>query len=426
MKNILDTTSSLISLLILVLILPIISIIAVILYSHFFKASTIYESHHTHTPYPSLIVKDVRQKAIIEKGAYLAKVGNCISCHTDTKRHKPAFAGGLLLDTPFGGIYSTNITPDNETGIGTWSEAAFVKAMTKGIAPNGKHYFPAFPYPYFAIMTPSDLHALFLYLKSLPPIKQKNLSNPVPYGLPFARKSMLLWNDLFFSDQLAYPNASKTDKSLRRGAYLVNGLGHCGLCHTPLNMFGAPEKKYHLSGRFIGGYWAPNITSTGLRHTSLNELLKTFNESRLLNNAGPVAGPMTDVTLNSLQYLTKEDQFAIARYLKAVKSLSRLSVEPDHSLPTLDRGKQIYKKVCVICHQSGKMGAPRIGNGSGWLSRLKRHGIHTFYNRTVNGFNSMPAYGACVGCTTNDIKAAVNYMIYESIPYSKWRVLNKH
>lgn len=410
---------------ILIAMLPLIVILCILFYSQYLKTTPVYGSHHQHTPYPQLLIKDSSQRQLIQKGAYLAKIGNCISCHTDTKQKRPAFSGGLLLDTPYGKIYSTNITPDKDTGIGQWREIDFINAMTKGVSPSGQHYFPAFPYPYFSLMTKNDLHALFLYLKAIPPIKQENRSNHLPYALPFARRSMLIWNYFYFPIKVKSNNPAHQSENHTRGNYLVNGLGHCGMCHTPLNLFGAPEMKYHLVGRFVGGYWAPNITKSGLQHTNTAELLKTFNDNRLLNNAGPLAGPMTEVTLNSLQYLTREDQRSIASYLTALKSKSHLSVNTDTHPPSMKRGKYIYKRVCVICHQDGNMGAPRIGNGSGWLSRLNRHGLITLYERTLNGFNSMPAFGACVNCSDSDIKAAVDYIIYQSIPYSKWRRIKK-
>lgn len=411
--------------LLLVFITPILMIGGLLTYSKYIKKTPTYESHHSHTHYPVLTITNPSKTNLIQRGEYLAKIGNCISCHTNTRKKLPPFAGALLLDTPFGSIYSTNITPDNETGIGLWKESDFIMAMTKGLSPRGKHYFPAFPYPYFANLSKEDLHLLFLYLKAIPPIKHKNLANPFPFNLPFARHSMTIWNHFFMSRYRKTPLSLKTTSAISRGHYLVNGFGHCGLCHTPLNVFGAPEPSYQLSGRLIGGYWAPNITASGLKNINSADIINAFNNSSLLNNAGPLAGPMTEVTLNSLQYLTNNDKLAIALYLKTVKSQSRLSVTPNDHPPTLSRGKIIYQNVCSMCHQSGTMGAPRIGNGGGWLNRLKQSGLERFYKRTFKGFNNMPSMGACVNCSDNDIKSAVNYMVYQSIPYSKWRNLNK-
>lgn len=406
-------------------VLPFLTITSLILYATYFKKTAVYESRREQTPYPLLSINNQKDVTLIKRGEYIAKMGNCISCHTLSSKKKATFAGGVLIDTPFGSLYSTNITPDKETGIGSWREKDFFNAMKKGVSPSGTHYFPAFPYPYFSLLKRDDIHALYLYLKAIPSIKQKNHTNPYPYNMPFARQSMSIWNHFFMPKKAPNLSGIKLSKRVRRGDYLVNGPGHCSLCHTPLNLFGAPKTQYFLSGTFLGGYWAPNISSAGLKRTSLKAIVNTFDDNHLLNNAGPLAGPMTDVTLNSLSYLSYPDKLAIASYLKTVKSRSKFAVSPDNKAPTLSRGRYIYKKVCVICHQDGEMGAPRIGNRPGWLSRLARHGLDTFYARTINGFNNMPAFGGCVNCSDNDIKAAVNYLLYQSLPYSKWKKINE-
>ena len=243
------------------------------------------------------------QDKIIQRGEYLTKIGDCIACHTNVKAGTPAFAGGLPLATPFGTFYSPNITPDKETGIGNWTEKDFIRALKEGRDPHGRNYFPVFPYLYFSNMTDDDVKAMYAYFMSIPAVKQQNKSLPFPFNMPGARFSLWGWNILFF-----YPTPDlqyDPDQSAQwnRGKYIVDGLGHCSMCHTPLNLLGAPKNRYYLTGTFIDGYWAPNITQYGLRSADHLEVAKVFVEGQLLHNAGPVAGPMAEVNHNSLAYL---------------------------------------------------------------------------------------------------------------------------
>ncbi|KTD45965.1 cytochrome c [Legionella rubrilucens] len=365
------------------------------------------------------------QKKLIERGEYLAKMGDCIACHTNVKGGTPAFAGGLPINTPFGTFYSPNITPDKETGIGNWTEDDFIRAMREGRDPKGRNYFPVFPYIYFSKTTDDDLRALYAYFMSLPPVKQENKSLPFPFNVPGARFSLWGWNLLFFfpeEDAIEY----QSDKSpaWNRGKYIVDSLGHCSMCHTPLNIFGAPKDRYYLTGSFIDGYWAPNITKFGLRSASRYEVADVFLKGELINRAGPVAGPMAEVNHNSLSYLTEEDRLAIATYLKTVVSEESLGVSPSEQQPTLKRGKQVYVNACIICHQDNKMGAPVIGDGANWYRRLKDSGLTGLYRHAINGYNSMPVKGACVTCSDNDIMAATDYILNKSLSRSQWTDLD--
>lgn len=360
------------------------------------------------------------QQKKIERGEYLAKIGDCIACHTDVKGGTPAFAGGLPLVTPFGTFYSPNITPDKATGIGEWTEKDFIRAMKDGRNPKGRNYFPVFPYLYFSNMTDDDVRALYAYFMSIPSVEQKNKSLPFPFNMPGARFSLWGWNLLFFysAPDLVYnPDESA---EWNRGKYIVDSLGHCSMCHTPLNLLGAPKDRYYLTGTFIDGYWAPNITQYGLHSASHAEVAEVFAGGQLLNKAGPVAGPMAEVNHNSLSYLTESDRLAIATYLKTVISQEPYDLLPSEKQPTLKRGKQVYINSCILCHQNGQMSAPRIGNSSNWYMRLKSSGLSGLYRHTINGFNSMPIKGACVTCSDNDIIAGVDYMLNKSLSRSQW------
>lgn len=376
--------------------------------------------------YPPTTPASGDKEVLIKRGEYLAKMGDCIACHTDAKNGGKPFAGQLAIATPFGTFYSPNITPDKETGIGNWTEEDFLRAMKEGKDPHGANYFPVFPYVYFSKASDDDIRAIYHFLMNIPAVKQKNKPLPFPFNVPGARLSLFGWNLLFFypdKEDFKY-DPSKT-KQWNRGAYIVNTFGHCSMCHTPLNVFGAPKEKYFLTGGFIDGFWAPNITQYGLRSATHIEVADVFKKDELINRAGPVAGPMADVNHNSLGYLTEKDRLAIATYLKTVVSEEYLGVEPSDMPPNLKRGKQVYVNACIICHQEGKMGAPVIGNSGGWFRRVNEQGLNALYRHTINGFNSMPVKGACVTCSDNDLISAVDYILNESLTRSQWEDL-KH
>lgn len=365
------------------------------------------------------------KEALIKRGEYLAKIGDCIACHTNVKKGTPAFAGGLPINTPFGTFYSPNITPDKETGIGKWTEKDFLRAMKEGRSPDGSNYFPVFPYPYFAKMSDDDLRAMYAYFMNIPAVKQKNVLPPFPFNMPGARFSIWGWNLLFFyPDEGPFVYDQNQSTAWNRGRYIVDTLGHCSMCHTPLNLFGSPKKSYYLTGAFVDGYWAPNITRYGLSSASHKEIASVFAEGELINKAGPVTGPMAEVNHNSLSHLMEEDKLAIATYLKTVVSEDPLGVPPSQQKPTLKRGKQVYINSCIICHQKGKMAAPVIGDASNWYTRLKNRGLTGLYRHTIRGFNSMPVRGACVTCSENDLIAAVDYILNASLTRSQWHDLS--
>jgi len=377
------------------------------------------DGYYPSYPEPTKSTSPDTQKQI-ERGEYLAKMGDCIACHTNVKGGTPAFAGGLSIETPFGTFYSPNITPDKKTGIGNWTEQDFIRALKEGRDPKGRNYFPVFPYLYFSNMSDDDVRAMYAYFMSIPPVEQKNKTLPFPFNVPGSRFTLWGWNLLFFypaPDLVYHPDESV---QWNRGKYIVDGPGHCGMCHTPLNILGAPKNRYYLTGTFIDGYWAPNITHYGLHSADHLEVAKVFSQGQLLNRAGPVAGPMAEVNHNSLSYLTSDDRLAIATYLKTVKSDEQYNLRASKKQPTLKRGKQVYINTCIMCHQNGAMSAPRIGNGANWFTRLKSSGLDGLYRHTINGFNSMPIKGACVTCSDNDIIAAVDYLLNKSLSRSQW------
>jgi len=365
--------------------------------------------------YPKLTVGTGKKAELIKRGEYLAIAGDCIACHTNAAQDGKPYAGGLPMKTPFGTFYTPNITPDKETGIGDWTFKDFVRAMHNGKNPQGANYFPVFPYIYFNRVSTQDLRAMWAYLQAVPPVRQKNRDNAVPF--PFnVRFAQYTWKIMYF-----YPNDgqfkynSNQSRQWNRGKYLVNGLGHCSMCHTPLTFMGGPKLKYYLTGAFINGFWAPNITRYGLITASRIQIVDVFKKGELINEAGPVAGPMAEVNHDSLQFLTNKDLLAIATYLKSVKTQEPLRVGIDAKASWEARGKQVYYAACHICHQEGQVGAPRIGDTGNWQLRLSQRGLATLYRHAINGFNQMPVKGSCVSCSDKDIEAAVDYLIDSSL-----------
>ena len=294
---------------------------------------------------------------IVARGKYLAAAGDCISCHT--RPGGAPFTGGVGFETPFGSIYSSNITPDNETGIGKWTAADLRKAMHEGIAPGGKHLFPAFPYTAFTKVTDQDVDAIYAYLRTL----KAERYQPPANGLLFTmRWPMMFWNALFF-DQGRYKADTSKSAEWNTGAYLVEGLGHCSACHTPRNIFQAEVAARAYAGGVIMDHvaegksrrWsAVNLTSakTGLASWPVEEL-----KSYLKTGASAVAGtfgPMNDVIVNGTSQLTDADVQAMAVYLKALPA--REQEGQPVSAAEAQAGKAIYDKRCSECHQAAGEG----------------------------------------------------------------------
>lgn len=357
--------------------------------------------------------KDENQRQLIARGELLAKAGDCIACHTDVKNNGASFAGGAGINTPFGTFYAPNITPDKETGIGKWTDDQFVKAMHDGVAPDGSNYFPVFPYPNFNKLSRSDVLAIKAYFSSIPAVKKPNRENEItwPFSIRFLQHG---WKLLFFYFQKGqYEYDTTHSAEWNQGAYLVQGLGHCGMCHTPHNILGGEKKAYALTGGFVDGYYAPDITANALGDVPVEEIVAVFKHNQKLHNAGKVGGPMLEVNQDSLQHLPEKDLRAIAVYLKTVKSQNPNAKSNAGGAITADTGKEIYQDKCAVCHDSGAAGAPKMGDGGAWAERLKS-GVDTVITRAIKGYNSMPPKGTCMTCSDAEIKAAVEYILDES------------
>lgn len=259
----------------------------------------------------------------VARGAYLTRAGGCISCHTDVKHGGAAFAGGRALKTPFGTFYSPNLTPDRETGIGRWSDTEFLDALRRGIAPDGAHYFPVFPYPSYARMTAADALAIKAYLFSVPPVAKANRSHDV--GFPFAwRFLQTFWKLLYFDDAEFTPDAARSAQ-WNRGAYLATALAHCGECHTPRNFLGAPDTARAYAGTADGpdGGLVANITpdlETGLGDWSVSDIVQLL-KTGIKPDFDDVQGSMAEVIDDSLKHLSDDDLKAIAVYVKSLAAV---------------------------------------------------------------------------------------------------------
>ena len=259
-------------------------------------------------------------QSLIEKGKYIFHASGGCSCHTDTKNNSEFLAGGRPIKTPFGTFYGTNITPDPVTGIGKWSDEDFIRAMTKGLSPEGNHYFPVFPYTSFHNITREDLLALKAYLFSIPAVRQNNLSHDLL--LPFGRQAVLMfWKNVVWSPQLFNSNPEKTE-SWNRGAYLAQALAHCGECHTPRNLLGGLKSDMHFAGSKEGpeGELAPNITphkKTGIGDWSRVDI-SYFLETGMKPDGDDTQGLMSEVIEHGYQYLLPEDLDALAEYLISI------------------------------------------------------------------------------------------------------------
>ncbi len=297
------------------------------------------------------------------RGEYLARAGDCVACHT-TRGGQP-FAGGLELATPFGTLFTPNITPDRETGIGKWSADDFWNALHFGRAPDGSPYYPAFPYTNYMRVTRTDADAIFAYLRSVPAVRKKN--RPHAMGFPYNKRTLLNgWRALYFEPDVFQASPSQSAE-WNRGAYLVQGLGHCDACHTGRNILGATRKGAAFSGGVmpVQEWYAPSLTSSresGLGQWDIEDIVALLHSGT--SKRGAVYGPMAQVVHDSLQYLTESDVRAMAVYLKSLLPKDAAPEAPpmrttEQQGKTLyEAGAKLYDKWCADCHGAAGAGMP--------------------------------------------------------------------
>ncbi|MDA0681485.1 MAG: cytochrome c [Proteobacteria bacterium] len=310
--------------------------------------------------------------SLVERGKYLALAGNCASCHT--ARDGAFMAGGLAFETPFGTIYSTNITPDQETGIGKWTGAEFLNSMRQGVRPDGEHLYPVFPYTAFTKIVDEDMVALFAYLNSIPAVRRAADENEVSF--PFSQRSLMsVWKAMFF-DAGAYETDESRSVEWNRGAYIVEALAHCSACHSPRNLLGAEKPNMAMTGGVymdevptgaVRPWSAPNLTAApnGLGLWPAEEVAAYLTTG--INSYVETFGPMNEVIINSTRHLTYVDVDAMSVYLKSLPS-NGSGTRPKASDSVLGMGRTLYNLHCGTCHLPTGLGdeesAPQLAGGS--------------------------------------------------------------
>jgi mono/diheme cytochrome c family protein len=308
---------------------------------------------------PTGVPPELRNASLIERGQYLARAADCEACHT--AKGGAAFAGGLALVTPFGTIYTPNITPDKDTGIGTWSDASFLNAVHKGVDDEGVHLYPAMPYASYSGMTDADVLAIKAYLFSLKPVHTDIPDNT--FGFPFNQRWLMgVWSFLFNPDRRFEPNTSRSPQ-WNRGAYIGENLEHCGECHTPRTLFQSLNNRGKFAGATQAGWRAYNITSdtrSGVGDWNADDLQQYLSTGHA-NGRGTAAGPMGEAVDRSLSHLTQGDIAALVAYLKTVPAVSsdlptpRTTPAPASHKEGLvagfdPRGKHVFEGACASCH----------------------------------------------------------------------------
>ena len=337
-------------------------------------------------------------------GEYLARAGDCVSCHSVAGGK--AFAGGLKVGTPLGTIYSTNITPDPETGIGKYSLADFARALRQGIAKDGHHLYPAMPYPSYAKLTDADVAALYhFFMKDVPPVHQVNLKSEIPPLLSF-RWPLAIWN-LVFTTSGSYVDKPGHDATWNRGAYLVQGLGHCGACHTPRGLAwqekaldeSSPE---YLAGAELDAWYAPDLRGevrTGLGSWSKQDIIEFLKHG---HNQGETAfGSMIDVVNNSTPYLSDGDLNAIAVYLKSLPATTTQQAFAYNKATTValrsghasQPGATVYTGTCANCHGLNGRGFSPYTPALAGNPVVLDHDPSSLINLVLNGSNPLVVKG---------------------------------
>jgi mono/diheme cytochrome c family protein len=362
---------------------------------------------------------------LVTRGEYLTRAADCEACHT-AKGGIP-YAGGLAFKLPFGTMYSPNITPDKETGIGNWTDADFLNAIHKGIAPDGSRLYPAFPYPSYTLLTDNDALAIKAYLFSLAAVHRETPKNSLMF--PFNQRwLMAFWSFFYNSDERFSPNPDQTAE-WNRGAYLAEALGHCGECHTPRNLLQAVNNKRKFAGAVTAGWRAYNITqdkTSGIGSWDV-EMTEKFLAHGHVEGLGTASGPMGEAVDMSLRHMTPEDVKALVVYLKTVPAIADTSLPvpktmlasafpSDHEINENLRGAMIFAGACASCHGwSGKspilkyadfVGGRTVNDPS--ARNVAQAVIWGVTRHSPNGVVTMPGFGDAY--SDEEIAAVVNYV----------------
>ncbi|HEY4123628.1 MAG TPA: cytochrome c [Rhizomicrobium sp.] len=334
----------------------------------------------------------------VERGRYLATMGDCVVCHTRVEAGSPKFAGGYPLHATPGTVYSSNITPDKGTGIGNWNADQFYRAMHEGIGADGRHLYPAFPYAYFTKLSRADTNAIFAYLKTVKPVSYRPPRNHLIFPADI-RAGMMAWNALFLDKKPYQPDKSKS-AAWNRGAQIVTGAGHCGACHSPKNFLFADKAGDNMQGNLVDGWFAPNLTNTkrdGLGDWTSHQIVQFLKTGRSAH--GWAAGSMLPVIEDSTSRMTDGDRNAIATYLK---SLSPAAAKPSHApnAAQMQDGQAVFVARCSVCHtRTSAQGYPTlVGNtlvqshNPDTVLRIILQGASTADTKNAGSGFSMPAF----------------------------------
>jgi mono/diheme cytochrome c family protein len=338
----------------------------------------------------------------IARGRYFATLGDCAACHTDPGG-KP-YAGGEPIETPFGIVASANITPDVETGIGSWSDDDFVAALQQGKGKDGVRLYPAMPYPYFAKMSRDQILAIRAYLNTLEPVHHKVRTDELPFPFKY-RIGMLFWNALFFDGTPFEPVVGKSAE-WNRGAFIVEGPGHCGACHTPKNFLGGDKTGDNLQGATLQGWFAPDLTSdqrSGLADWSPDEIVAYLKAGH--NRHASASGTMSEVIRDSTSQMRDRDLLAIATYLKDLPAPQTPTAQAIAANdPAIRAGQAIYIDNCAACHAANGNGVPNLipplkdspivqSSDPTTLARVVLHGTQNIATAQAPTGPSMPPMG---------------------------------
>jgi mono/diheme cytochrome c family protein len=367
-----------------------------------------------------------------ERGAYLARAADCIACHTTTGG-KP-YAGGLAFKLPQGTLYSPNITPDKETGIGNWSDDDFVTALQKGVGPDGTHYYPAFPYPYYTRLSRDDMLAIKGYLGTLKPVRYQPPPNDMKF--PFNQRWLMVFWNWLYNPNKRFESQPQQTPEWNRGAYLTEGPGHCGACHTPLNILQGPKSGRHLGGSTIQGWHAYNITSDSVAGIGAwtNQELSEYLSTGHARGRGTASGSMAEAVTYSLRYLTSEDVNAMVTYLKTVKPVrddkeaptpaaanANAALAPDAGAlirkmsADTGLGARVFASACAGCHALDGTGLQtdyaelrgHRGLADPKAINVTQAVLQGSYLDTPTGRIFMPAFGR--GYSNEEIASVVNF-----------------
>jgi mono/diheme cytochrome c family protein len=346
--------------------------------------------------------QDFQNSDRIQRGRYLAVLGDCAGCHTAPGG--APFAGGLALQTPFGTLVAPNITPDTETGIGNMTDDEFLAVLHEGRGHNGKRLYPAMPYPAYTKMTDEDVMAMRAYFATIAPVKNPVVSNQLPFPLNI-RLAMVFWNALDFTSGRYQPNPQKS-AAWNRGAYIVEGPAHCGTCHTPKTLLGGDKNSAALTGATLQGWFAPDITNDprkGIGAWSREDLAQYLKSGA--NKWTLASGPMGEAISHSTSQMNDEDILAIATYLKD-SGEGTVSARPDPVAANnnaMRAGAAIYKDSCAACHRDSGEGEvklfPRLAGSAQvqsddptTLARVVLHGTRAVSTSGAPTAPAMPSF----------------------------------